>query len=361
MTDDVLTEPLPLGPEFEPPTEVTRRISDAAVEVVTAEYRTDAWYAARRASVSASEVAAICNVPGAYDSAFNLWWSKRTGEGGSDDTKETRRGRRVEPLVLEDFADDYPGLTLRSGLGLVRNVDQPWMVATPDAIAYDGFTGGRRAGEGYAVGADDWAASLDPVATIEAKTAGGPEGWGERGTDAIPVHYRAQALWQMAVLGVDLAYVPVWIGFDYRLYVIERDTDAQLDIEWMAERAAAFLDTLDAGLPPDLDGHDATTRRLRQLHEKLDDTTAELDPHVVAQFQAARRLRDAASDRMDLALNRMRADLGRAAIGNVGGRKVVSRSVYDVPARTQEVKAFTVDKLNVSKPRTTTTRKRVRP
>lgn len=316
-----------------------RRVTDVAVEVVPPQgYRSPLWHEARMGSVSASEIPAVLGIS-PYQSRFDLWWAKRNGEHGSDDNAQMRRGRRVEPLIIDDFREAHPEFNVAT-VGLVSNVLRGWQVCTPDGLVFES-SGEQmrrwRAGEDYVT---------EPVATLEAKSAASGDGWGERGTDQVPVHYRAQVLWQMDVLGLPVAYVPVWVGFDYREYVVEYDLD---DVLFMRDAARDFLDSLEKGEPPEVDGHPATTVRLKRLHPKLEDTQVEVSRHVLAQYQAARRLADAATERKRLAENRLRAQLGAARVATLDGRKVASRSVYDVKASVRAYPAYVVDKLHVTK------------
>jgi putative phage-type endonuclease len=289
--------------------------------------------------VSASEIPQILGLS-PYGSAFDLWWSKRLGESGSPDTRQTSRGRRVEPLVVEDFGDNHPEFAVRP-CGLIQNVDRPYQLATPDGLAYE------QRGKDSAFSTTEWAGA-EPVAVIEAKTAGGSEGWGTRGTDEIPVAYRAQVLWQMDTLGLEVCWVPVWVGFDYREYVVTYDPD---DVFWMREQAIAFLRSVSEGIVPDIDAHPATTQRLKALHPTVVEGEVEVSASVVAQYLAAKRLRDTAQERMDLAENRLRYAVGDYQRGVVEGVKALSRSVYDVQPRTQVIQGYTVNRLNVNAPR----------
>lgn len=320
---------------WEPDEKVDTRgqlIGDA--EVVKVEYLSDEWYAARRVGVAASEIAAILGLS-PWVSAFDLWWAKKTGVESQSENRAMRRGRRYEALVLEDFADEHPEFTVAPSLTL-RNVERPWQVATPDGFAYE-------AGYAYADPDDD---SL-PVAVVEAKT-GRRDQWGEPGTDEIPVYYRCQVLWQMDTIGVTSAFVPVVFGDQYAEYVVEYDP---VDVAVMRDAAQAFLASLETDEPPPIDSTKATLRRLKQLHPTVVEGDVEVSPAVVAQYRAARRLKDAAEDRMRLAESRLRGELGPHAVGVVDGRKVCSRSVYDVAARTQEVRAYSVNKLTVTNER----------
>lgn len=322
-----------------------RRVTEHAVEMLPAAASlSDEWRAARRDTVSASEVAAILGLS-PWVSAFDLWWEKRTGEESQDESRSMRRGRRREAAILEDFADEHPEFSV-ARVGLVRNDDRPWQTCTPDALAYEGHTTEAHSD----VHVDTIAAwtEFEPVAVVEAKTDGGMAGWGDDGTDEIPVHYRAQVLWQMDTLGLGVAYVPVWFGFGYREYQVAYD---EADVKLMREAAETFLASVREDRQPDLDAHEATGRRLRKLHPSVVDGQAEVPAAAVAQWRAADRLEKAAAARRRLAENRIRQALGDYRVAVVAGERVFTRSVYDVKERTQTVRGFTVNRLNHIKPK----------
>lgn len=318
--------------EASPPTLVTEQAGLVAVDYLSPE-----WYAARRNSVAASEVAAILGLS-PYTSAFDLWWTKRTGEQSEGENRDMRRGRRYEALVLEDFAEDHPEFRVAPSV-TVRNLERPWQVATPDGLVYEAGTLPANVSLLAAAG-------QEPVAVIEAKSGANRSEWGEPGTDDIPVHYRCQVLWQMDTLGLNVAYVPVVFGFEFREYVVTYD---EADVKILREAAEEFLTSVREDRMPDVDAHTATARRLKKLHPSIEPGEVEIPPAVIAQYHAAKRLRDAAEARMRLAENRVRATLGPRNVATVDGRKVASRSVYDVAERTQTVRGFTVNRLHFSK------------
>ena len=318
-----------------------RRLTDVCVEVIPPQgYRSPAWHKARMASVSASEIPAILGLS-PYQSKFDLWWAKRNGEHGKEDNQQMRRGRRVEPLVIEDFGEEHPEFDV-GRVGLVANVLRQWQVATPDGLVYESHLEQMRRwreGEDY---------RTCPVAVLEAKTVANGDGWGEPGTDQIPVHYRAQVMWQMDVTGLDVAFVAAWIGYTYKEYVVSYD---RADAEFMRDEARAFLASLEEGIPPEVDAHPATTARLKAMHPTVQPGDVEVPPAIIAQHRAAKRLMDAAKARVDLAENRLRSLMGDKAVAKVDGRKVAGRSVYDVPESLVHRKAYTVNKLTVTKQR----------
>lgn len=314
-------------------TPMTRRITDHAFELLAPdEYRTPAWYAARQERVSASEIAAILGLA-PYVSAFDLWWHKRTGADSQSENKSMRRGRRHEPLIIEDFKEEHPEFFVEPA-GLVVSNDRPWQVCTPDGLVYE---------EPYAYADPD--EDKQPIAVLEAKTDGDRSAWGEEGSGDIPIQYRCQVLWQMDTLGLGVAYVPVWFGVEYKEFVVEYD---ETDVKLMREAAEQFLDDVRNDRQPDIDAHHATRRRLKHLHPQLSDEIAEVPATLIRQYQRAKRLRDAAQERMNLAENRVRNHMGTAAKGEFidgdGKRRSMSHSIYDVAEHVR--KASTTDRLN---------------
>lgn len=321
------------------PTLADRRVTDHAIEIIPPQgYRSPAWHEARMKSVSASEIAAVLGLS-PYQSRFDLWWAKRNGEHGKDDNAQMRRGRRVEPLVVEDFLETHTEFHVQH-VGLVANVLRGWQVATPDGLVVE--TGPERMRRWKEYGDYD----TSPIAVLEAKTSARADGWGEPGTDDIPVHYRAQVQWQMDVCGLEVAYVAAWIGYDYKEYVVSYDAE---DAEFMRGEARAFLQSLEDGVPPEVDGHVATTARLKGLHPTVVEGRVEVPDVIVRQYRAAQRLEAAAKARKALAENRLRSLMGDNKEATVDGRKVASRSVYDVKESLRPFPAYTVNRLNVTK------------
>lgn len=318
---------------------MSRRINDHAIELLEPDaYRSDEWYEQRRLTVSASEVGMVLQLS-PHKSPFDLWWQKKTGQTSDDDNRDTRRGRRYERLILEDFTEEHPEFAVVSA-GLCVNTERTWQACTPDGLVYE--LGGHQQVDEERLPVVEG----EPVAVVEAKSAANRDEWGEPGSDEVPAHYLAQARWQMDVLGLTVCYMPVVFGFEYREYVIEQD-DA--DVKLMREAAQEFLTSLAEDRQPDIDAHAATARRLKLLHPSVVDAEVEIPATLVRQRRLADRLYRLAKQRRDLADNRIRAALGDNRIGAVGGRKAVSRSVFDVKERTQTIRAHTQNNLYFTK------------
>src|SRR5258707_705781 len=113
--------------------------------------------------------------------------------------------------------------------------DRPWQMATPDRLVDEVW-----------FEPDNSPALIREerrlLATLECKIDGGSDGWGEDGSDEIPVHYRCQVLWQMDVMDVTTGYVAclLWHRRQVRVYELTMDDDALRDLALMRMGAERF-------------------------------------------------------------------------------------------------------------------------
>lgn len=289
---------------------------DAARYVGSWEPGSPDWHEARRFGLGGSEVAVILGLS-PFDSRFALWHRKTGGIGQVPENDEMEWGKRLEPVVLGKFADMHAGgdSTPMSGLrtaagikgptdhaagwsptlvthcGTWRSTFLPFAVANPDALLWTG---------------DAWE-------VVEAKAAMWPYGWGPDGStddDAVPLHYRIQAMWYMGVLGLKAAHICVLIGgFDWRQYRIEFDTS---EFALLAEQGRRFVDSLEAGDPPDIDEHVATYAAVREMHPDIDGTDHEVSDEVARLFVTAVHTLDAVEAQVQYARNLLADEMGNA-------------------------------------------------
>lgn len=288
------------------------------------------WFEARRAGVTASEIAGIMGLS-PWDSPFSIFWRKRDVLGEQDDTDATEWGRRLESLVAEKFLGLHSEFDFHPGR-LVAHKERSWQLATPDYLLTDATVAGEHEG--------------DPVALLEVKTAYSWDEWGPEGTDEVPLHYRAQVLWQLDTTGLDVAYLAVLVGGrSYREYVVAADPD---DAAVMRAHAVGFLAAVESGTPPPVDGSDATLRALRILHADLDDTEAQVPTGLAESYRRAVRAARKADAHKKTVEARLRDRMGRSRVAvDRRGDKVVTRSIYTVK---EHVRAeSTVDKLTLPK------------
>ena len=191
---------------------------------------------------------------------------------------------------------------------------------------------------------------MTEVAVLELKTGySAAEGWGEPGTAEIPVHYRAQVLWQMLCVDVSYAIVAVLIGgSDYREYTVLRD---ERDIAVMVEAGRRFMHRIETGDPPPIDDHHATLSTLKRLHPDLDDTDAEVDERVAAGYLRACKAYKLAEHAKDRYEAQLRAQMGRAKRATAAGKRVATRTVTDIAGSTVIRNPYRRDYLTPAKER----------
>lgn len=308
------------------------------------------WHEHRRHGVTASEIAGILGIaPDTWTSPFNLYWAKRGAISEPRDREAMAWGRDLEAAILRRFAREHPELIVSTG-ALFRHDDRPWQMATPDGLAYPLHRSGRayrrRKGSGPPAVKRRPLAGRQPAAVVQVKTAYRDEAWGAAGTDQVPVYYVAQVRWEMAVMGCEMAYLPVLFGGQtYREYVVRQDAE---DLALMLKEGEDFLDRIARDDPPDIDWRPATTIALRELYPDVEDREVEVDPDWQEQYHAADADLKAAEKRKAQAANAILAAMGSAKRAVADGRKIASRSVYDQGERV--LPPTTVRRLYVNKP-----------
>jgi putative phage-type endonuclease len=304
------------------------------------------WLEARRKGVTASEIAVILGLS-PWSSPYALYHRKAGTLPEQDDSDAMALGRYLESFVADQFAARHPEFYLGGdGHALYAHPERPWQMATPDRLIHEDGTGYLRFPPALAV--------------LECKTSAAYDGWGDDGTDEIPVHYRCQVLWQMDVLGVTAGYVACLFlhSRQLRVYELTMDDQARADLKLMREHAELFLTRLPndhfGGHPPDVDWRPATGDALKRLHPDVEDTDVPVRRMPIIQYQAACRAYRAAEQRKKAAENRLRQLLGngRRITSIHTGEVIATRQVYDLAPRTIERSACTVDKLVPAKERT---------
>jgi putative phage-type endonuclease len=266
------------------------------------------WLEVRRRGVTASEIAAIMGVPGAYGTASSVYYEKTAGYE-QDDSLSMRIGRHFEGLVGEIFAEQHRELAVADG-GLYAADGQPWAMATFDRLARHLWR---------------------PPVPVQIKTSATYDGYGPDGSDEVPPHYLAQDLWEMHVSGAAEVWMPVLFtnGRSIRTYRIARDADADADIAVMLAEAEAFLERVARAEPPPVDWRPQTTRALKRVYADAEDRDTEIPDALRDELRAAKAAQKAGDKRWGQAENELRAAMGKAlrAVDSHGDR-VAFRSLF---------------------------------
>lgn len=300
------------------------------------------WHELRRAGVTASEIAAVMGLS-PWQSAFSLYWSK-VNAWESGDNEYMSAGRHLEDAIADWWMATHDPLEnlVAAPAGLYASRERPWQLATPDRLLYlacDSCDG--KGGYGMDVCSDCRTAGFrgdDLAALLEVKwVAQSWDGWGEPGTDEIPVYYRAQGLWQADTLGVDTVYFAALGPGGFRAYVLRVDDAAEGDLRMMRGAGGEFMRQLTEGEAPDLDGHSATISALQRLHPSVGEGDVEVPVELAERYRQARAERK----HWDGVVAECEAQI-RAALGSdfnravVGKKLVASRSVFERTATDED-------------------------
>lgn len=182
---------------------------------------TDAWLQERRASVGASEVAAVMGLS-PWNTALDVYKSKN-GVDKHFDPVLAMIGHESEHIIHK-WVEEYSGLDVKlEPAFMARSREFPFLHASFDRV------------------------SSDPFTTWQFKTASAYVGhqWDE----GIPTDIRVQVQAEMLVAGTNKAAVVVWIGGrEFRLFWELRDN--KFIDEHMVPALTKFWSDLQAGVAP---------------------------------------------------------------------------------------------------------------
>lgn len=125
---------------------------------------------------------------------------------------------------------------------------------------------------------------------LEVKTSRSDQGWGEPGSDDIPMHYQAQAQHYLAVTGAEACDVALLIaGSDFRIYTVPRHDEL---IGMLIEAENEFWDRVQRRDPPaPVNAADAAIRWVRSV-SRTDKTTLEVAAAVDKLRAVKARIKD---------------------------------------------------------------------
>jgi putative phage-type endonuclease len=279
-------------------TSIEERLGESAEFVANLENGSEEWLNIRAAGIGGSEVGTICGL-NPWESPFTLW-AKKTGriESSIPQNEAMEWGNRLEPVVLDKFADAHPELVVHRDVGTWAHKVRSWQIANPDAIFENPETG--------------------EVGVIEVKTAQYEDAWSE----GVPKHYEAQVLWYLQTFGLSRAHVVVLFhGNRYREYEVLSDPDAQ---DYILERATYMKALIDSDTQPEFDGALSTYQTVRALHPSIEDDEVELGWLGVQYFAIEEAYKAAESELTEVKSNILSA-MGSAKRGLVEGDWTFSR------------------------------------
>lgn len=252
------------------------------------------WLQARRNGIGASDVAGILNLS-PWASPFSVWASKVDDQADDHDTPAMEFGRRAEAMIAPWFAE-RTGLHVAGEQAHCSRSDQPWMMCTVDGFVVDGPN----------------SSIDDALGVLEIKTTSASAAeWADEG---LPIYYRCQATWAMAVTGLDRCWFAVLhLAFgrpDFQVYEFQRDPADEGFV--VAEVTRFWHEHVVANVAPAVDAHQATTEAIKahwptaEGSLDADDAARTLVARLNAHKASAARL----AEHIEAAENELRALLG---------------------------------------------------
>lgn len=235
----------------------------------------------RATYIGGSDIAAIMGVS-PWRTPLDVYLSK-VGEApppavpDPERERRLRRGKRMEPYIIDMLAEDHGITILRRSTDEAPNryVDTafPFMAAEVDFEWNDAADPRVRNGE---------------VKTVAVRPGGGTD-WGDEGTDEVPIYYAAQGLWGLGITSRELCQFAVLFGMDnLSLYAIAREGNEEL-IADMREQARRFwVEHVIPRVPPP----PRTFEDLAKLWPKDSGASVEADEKCAAWVATYETLRD---------------------------------------------------------------------
>lgn len=263
------------------------------------------WHAARDGKMSGSRIAAAAGLS-PWTSPYSLFAEMAGDIAGAETTPQMEWGTHLEAPVIDWFDTHNPGIRVIRRPGTWLNKIRPWQLANPDALLVLPSTSGR---PNYAV--------------LEVKTAAYSDGWGKEGTDEIPLHYLCQVYWYLDTLGLRFAIVAVLIGGnDYQEYLVELDDGAVQELRSIGRE---FLDRLETGTYPDLDGSSDTLRAIKERHPDIDGTSIDIPDWMGHELVHAKSRLVVPTERFGAVKNELAELMGDAKLAYWNGIKIADR------------------------------------
>jgi len=278
----------------------------------------DRWHAARKESLGATDAAVILGA-NPWKSQLELY-SEKVGdlrETDLDDIERVQWGKRLEPVVIEAYAERAERKAEHANV-MLRSKRTTW----PAHCTLDGTT---------------W---LDDLSysdrwPLEVKTAGafGQDEW----ADGIPEMYRIQIHHQMLVTGAQKATLACLSGGQQLVWTdVDRDEDLVSRINAYCDR---FWTRVLHREPPEPDHTDASRRALNALYPESIGATIELAAEWQDTFEHLGAIKDELKQleaERRLLENKIKAELGVAEKGALANGWAVSW-------KTQQRKGYTVE------------------
>lgn len=290
----------------------------------------ETWLAERQHGITATDIAKICGVH-KYGSALEVYFEK-IGEPFPDTVGEAAEiGLILEEPVTRMWCKRTGKHAVRSAF--YANGDHDWMRGTPDREVYSD--------------PDIVEEIMQADGLLEVKTA---LGWTalDWGDNTVPDAYLFQVQWQLAVCGLDRAWLAALAGPELKSYEVDRDQALIDDLMTIGERF--LVEHVAKRQPPAPDGSGRLASLLQKRWEADPDKVVVLAPGeywpLREQIKLCGNARKSAERQETEAKNALRLLMGDAEAAVIDGETVATwrespRAGYTVEPTTTRTLRFT--------------------
>ncbi len=254
------------------------------------------WLVERLRGIGASEVSTILGL-NPWDSPYALWCRKTQQIPPAEENLPMRLGHLMEP-VLTSLYEEKTGATLSDPgeYTIYVHPEHIWLRATLDRLARNDHT----------------------FMPVELKTANlnMAKEWTET---SAPLGYQTQLQIQMACTGTTEGEIAALVGND-KFYIIRYERNDEF-LEGAIPVLREFWECCQTMTPPEIDGHDATTKAIKMLHPLDNGKTTILPEDVrgfIAEWEEAKASVKEETTRANAAQNKIIAALAQNTFGKAG-------------------------------------------
>lgn len=279
---------------------------------------TPEWHAARSTGIGASELAAAAGLS-EYETPLHIYARKRGEIPDQAETVAMRLGKRLEPVIVAEFADESGRQIQQYPMPMYRHPQHAFLLATPDAAVVTD--------EGLECKATSWRQAMK---------------LGAEGTDDLPARWVCQCQAQMAVMSWGVVHLAVLLdGRTLKTFIVERNEPL---IAGLIEAASDLWDRIQEGDPPEPEwSHPRTPELIRQIHQTVGEGRVMLSGDSVALWTEYESLGKQAGDmqkRRDELKARVLHEIGDHFAGVLPDSRMVRRKVTERKGYTVEPTSF---------------------
>lgn len=222
--------------------------------------QTQQWHEDRRQGIGGSDMPKILGLS-PYGTPYSVYLEKIGGSEPKEETWQMARGNTIEPL-LRQWYSEKTGRTIHLPNKAIAHPKYDYIRYNPDGLV------------------------LDEKILAEYKDVAFPFGWGEAGTDEVPMAYNVQVQVGMMVLGYDVAHVfPSISAQEPKIYIVQADQEIQ---EMILSAAAAFWDKVQNRIEPEPISNEDVAMR----YKKVNGLSIPIDATTATNVIALREVRD---------------------------------------------------------------------